>query len=129
RVREENKHIDRLPESIQTSCDTVPSISAQELSDWIQNEKAFTLVDVREAHEYRGGHVKSALSFPLSQINGKLPQLHRDRRWVLTCQQGGRSRKAKQRDQKMEPDLQLKNLEEGMTGLPKHLGEQETNRI
>lgn len=129
RVREENKHIDRLPESIPVSCDTAPSISARELSLWIQQERAFSLVDVREAQEFRGGHVKNALSFPLSQINGKLPELPRNRPWVLLCQQGGRSRQALQRFLQLDPDLQLVNLEGGMTGLLKHLGEQEIVRL
>ena len=50
---------------------------------------AIELVDVREASEFRGGHVPSSTNMPLSRLDPS--QLPRDRRIVLICLSGARS--------------------------------------
>ena len=52
------------------------------------------VVDVREAREYRPGHVPGAKNLPLSALPAWLPDLPRDRPVYVICQSGGRSAQA-----------------------------------
>jgi rhodanese-related sulfurtransferase len=65
--------------------------------DFSDLEEAFgsgrwTIVDVREPHEFAAGHIPNALSMPLSSFDPQ--ELPRDKPVVLLCQAGGRSKKA-----------------------------------
>jgi rhodanese-related sulfurtransferase len=52
----------------------------------------WTVVDVREPHEFAAGHIPNALNLPLSRFDpSELPQ---DKPVVLICQAGGRSKNA-----------------------------------
>lgn len=124
-LREENRNIQTLPENIDpVDCAHDQKISAEVLLNWLNQNKTFNLLDVRESHEYHKGHLKTALSLPLSQINGDLPTLPKDQPWVLLCEQGGRSKKAIHYIQEMDPTIQLLNLEGGMSGWFKSVGNQ-----
>ncbi len=94
------------------SCET-SNPEKMSVEEWMAWEKDHVLVDVREVHEFQAGHVPKAISFPLSRIQGKLPELPRDKPWVLMCQMGGRSRKAIQFLKTQHPELELINLEGG----------------
>lgn len=124
-AKPENKNIReiKLPET-SSLCAADESISAEQLSDWIRGEKAFQLIDVREAPEYRSGHLQAAFSVPLSRLNGKLPELPQDQPWVIMCQQGGRSKKALQYIKERQPELTVFNLEGGMTEWINQYGEE-----
>ena len=53
-----------------------------------------TVVDVREPHEFKAGHVPGSVNLPLSRFSpGDLPPAS-DRTAVIVCQAGVRSRKA-----------------------------------
>lgn len=52
------------------------------------------VVDVREAREYRPGHVPGAQNLPLSLLPVRLPELPKDRPVYVICQAGGRSAQA-----------------------------------
>jgi rhodanese-related sulfurtransferase len=52
------------------------------------------VVDVREAREYRPGHVPGAANLPLSTLPTRLPELPKDQRVYVICQSGGRSAQA-----------------------------------
>jgi rhodanese-related sulfurtransferase len=52
------------------------------------------VVDVREAREYRPGHVPGAQNLPLSVLPVRLPELPKDRPVYVICQSGGRSAQA-----------------------------------
>lgn len=63
-------------------------IEHEELLHEHRNEK-YTVVDVREPHEYAGGHIPGAINLPLSKFDpGQVPK---GRQVVLICQAGGRS--------------------------------------
>lgn len=65
-------------------------ISAHELADRLDN-RAVTVIDVREPMEYVGGHIANSLNVPLSRIGqADLPSGP----LVLVCQSGNRSAKA-----------------------------------
>ena len=51
-------------------------------------------MDVREAREYRPGHVPGARNLPLSGLPVRLPELPKNRPVYVICQAGGRSAQA-----------------------------------
>lgn len=113
-LKPENKDIRKLEALDKANCSTVASLTAQELLRWIKEGKSFQLIDVREKREYQKSHLSPSYSFPLSSINGRLPNLDKDQPWVLFCQQGGRSTKAIQYLQERYPALTLFNLQGGI---------------
>lgn len=54
-------------------------------------------MDVREAAEFRGGHVPGALNVPLTQVESRLAEIPRDRPVVVHCALGSRSALAAKR--------------------------------
>ena len=66
-------------------------VSFAELEEAI-GTNAWTVVDVREPHEFAAGHIPNALNIPMSGFDPKkLPQ---GKPVVLICQSGERSRNA-----------------------------------
>src|SRR5690554_2025080 len=121
-TREENKNIKSLPEDVPASCTVEPSISVDVLLLWMTEDKAFNLIDVREDHEFNKGHLAQAIPFPLSRIHGNLPDLSKNKPWVIICQQGGRSKKAVDFLKEKDPTLQLLNLTGGLNDWTKRIG-------
>ncbi len=112
----ENKNIHQLEATYSLdSCTTADTLSVEELLIWIKEGRSFNLVDVREKHEFQRGHLENAVSLPLTQLNGRLPDLSPGSPWVLLCQQGGRSRKALQYIKEKNPRLSLLNLDGGLS--------------
>ncbi len=52
------------------------------------------VIDVREVHEYRPGHVPGALNVPLSVLAARLPEVPKDRPVYVICRSGARSAQA-----------------------------------
>jgi molybdopterin/thiamine biosynthesis adenylyltransferase/rhodanese-related sulfurtransferase len=122
-AKAENKAITRLQEDVPPRfCMEDQKITPQELLEWLEENSAFNLLDVRERHEFEQGHLAKAISLPLSQLNGKLPDLSKELPWVLICQQGGRSIKAIQHLRELDPEMSLFNLEGGMTEWIRKMG-------
>lgn len=48
-------------------------------------------LDVREADEWRHGHIRDAVHIPLGQLGARLHELPRGRRLVAVCRSGSRS--------------------------------------
>jgi rhodanese-related sulfurtransferase len=73
---------------------SVPAIEHDELVR-AHREKSCIVVDVREPHEFRAGHIPGAQNRPLSQFDpASIPE---DKPVVLICQAGGRSAAALRR--------------------------------
>jgi rhodanese-related sulfurtransferase len=70
---------------------SVPTIEHDELMQAL-SEKRCVLVDVREPHEFRSGHIPGALNHPLSKFDPA--NLAQGKPVVLICQAGGRSARA-----------------------------------
>lgn len=52
------------------------------------------LVDVREPHEFKNGHIKGAQNIPLSQLSKRIQDIPRDKTLFIYCQSGMRSKQA-----------------------------------
>ncbi len=81
------------------------------------------VIDVREAYEYAGGHIKGSRHIPLRQLPEHLTQLGpKDREIIMVCASGHRSSSAASYLVK-EGFTNIQNLNGGMTswrraGLP-----------
>ncbi|HET7888557.1 MAG TPA: rhodanese-like domain-containing protein [Bradyrhizobium sp.] len=73
---------------------SVPAIEHDELVRALK-EKTCILVDVREPHEFKSGHIAGAINHPLSSFDPA--KIAKGKPMVLICQAGGRSAKALRR--------------------------------
>lgn len=71
----------------------IPEIDQNTFAARIADGDAVVL-DVREAREYRPGHVPGAQNLPLSVLPARLPELSKDQPVYVICQAGGRSAQA-----------------------------------
>ncbi|WP_156656080.1 adenylyltransferase/sulfurtransferase MoeZ [Mycobacterium sp. 852002-51971_SCH5477799-a] len=73
-----------------------PTITPQELRDWLDSGRKLALIDVREPVEFDIVHIEGAQLIPQSSINSGegLAKLPRDRLPVLYCKTGVRSAQA-----------------------------------
>ncbi len=67
-----------------------PEIDVEELDRLIE-EGSVRILDVREDHEFRRGHVAGATHIPLRSLPERVGGLTRDRRYAVICQSGSRS--------------------------------------
>ncbi len=68
-------------------------ISVEELKKLRDEDADFTLIDVREPHEYEICHLDGRL-IPLGTLAGRLDELDRNAHIVVHCRSGGRSANA-----------------------------------
>jgi len=113
KAKPENKQITALQESYTSPvCTTAGSISPEELLEWFQSGKKFTLIDVREPYEFDDEHLQNAQSVPL----GTVPEitLTDELPLVTVCQKGSRSVKAAELILQKYPQAIVYSLEGGM---------------
>jgi rhodanese-related sulfurtransferase len=74
----------------------IPEIDITTLAEKLADgtDEGPDLIDVREAREYRTGHVPGARNLPMSVLPARLPELAKDRPVLAICQAGGRSAQA-----------------------------------
>lgn len=59
-----------------------------------EESKGNKVIDVREVHEYKRGHIAGAVNIPLSQLPKRLGEIPTDKKVFLYCQSGMRSKQA-----------------------------------
>ncbi len=69
-------------------------ISPQEVWDMIQSGVKVTILDVREQHEYRAGHIKGAQLIPLMHLSKRLHEVRNEHLVITVCRSGNRSAQA-----------------------------------
>ena len=69
---------------------SVPTIDVVELDARIA-AGSVRVLDVREAHEFRRGHVRGAVNVPTGALAAGMAQLRRDKPYAVICQSGARS--------------------------------------
>jgi len=72
----------------------VPSITAAEAHKIVDSEKPedVTVLDVRQPTEYENGHIPGAHLIPLSELQARLEELDKDKKTIVYCRTGNRSR-------------------------------------
>lgn len=72
----------------------VRSISAKEFEQEQKSMRDGILLDVREPHEFKSGHIPGAKNLPLSQLKSRINEVPKDKPVLLYCQSGMRSKRA-----------------------------------
>ena len=74
-----------------------PLLQPQEYKDrFMDSKQPHTLVDVRNADEFRGGHIPGAINIAVHELNNKLNKIPRDKPVIVYCRSGNRSAHAAQ---------------------------------
>lgn len=77
-----------------TSTQTQPTnVDPQTVSQWLQQNEA-VLVDVREPFEHAGESIEGAVLVPVNKVSAETLPPHDDRKLVMHCKSGGRSKQA-----------------------------------
>ena len=63
---------------------------------FMDGKQPHTLIDVRTAEEFRGGHIPGAINIAVHELNAKLGKLSKDKPVVVYCRSGNRSANAAQ---------------------------------
>ncbi len=84
------------PLSLPASGFQTPAITAVELDARRNGPEAFLVVDVREAHEYRKGHIPGAINIPHTELEYHLDELRNPNGVVVYCIVGRRTKLAEQ---------------------------------
>lgn len=94
---------------------SIQNVDARTVKQWLEEDKAI-LLDVREPAEYATKKITRAQLFPLSQIKTKqLPHIG-SKKLVLHCQTGKRSAAACEELMIKHPEVEIYNLERGISG-------------
>ena len=76
--------IERILQDFRKSRNAGEALTASEFRDKMNREEV-VLIDVRPEQEYEEGHISSALSIPIDQLEDRLQELPEDRRIVVYC--------------------------------------------
>ena len=89
-------------------------IDVSTLHDWSnKNSEEFQLIDVRETHEYEAGNINGE-TIPLSVLETMIDHISQDKKVVIHCKSGARSKKAISLLQKKYKFGNLYNLKGGI---------------
>ena len=69
---------------------STPSIDVAELQALLASGSV-RLLDVREEHEFRSGHVPGAVNLPVKRVPERVAKLKKDKPYAVICQSGHRS--------------------------------------
>ena len=71
--------------------DQIASVSADQMSERLQNDPSLVVLDVRKASEFDSEHVIGAENIPLDYINDHLAQIDKNKTYFVHCAGGYRS--------------------------------------
>jgi len=89
------------------------TITVEELKALQDGGEDFTLIDVREEHEYEAANI-NGIHIPLGEILEHLDQIPREGTVIMQCRSGGRSGNAVKILEQREGYTNLKNLTGGI---------------
>ena len=93
---------------------TIKNIDCATLKKWLDNNEA-VLIDVREASEYKNINIPKSYLLPLKNVSiDKIPP-HNNKKLVIHCHSGKRSSMACQKLLNENPNLEIYNLEGGIS--------------
>lgn len=92
----------------------IKTVDAKTLRSWIDKGEA-VVVDVREQVEYEAGNISGATNIPLAIISKELLPSINGKKLVVHCRGGGRSSQACAKLLAETPELEIYNLEGGIS--------------
>lgn len=72
----------------------VKQVTPEEVAQRLQRGEEVTVIDVRENREVVAGKIPGAMNIPLGQLALRKSELDKDKKYVITCQSGNRSKAA-----------------------------------
>ncbi len=86
------------------------------LQKWLANDEVF-LIDVREQNEYNEANIKGSILIPVGQItlNEVIKKNINNKKIVIHCRMGGRSMTACKKLVSEDSEIEVWNLEGGIT--------------
>lgn len=70
------------------------NLTAEQFKERVNQKSRVLLIDVREPHEFKKGHIPSAVNIPLSQLNSRVKEISNKNDVLLYCRSGMRSKQA-----------------------------------
>src|SRR5713226_6942981 len=71
--------------------ESVPQITVHELTEWIEQGREITVIDVREHSEWLAGHIEGAMHLPMLEAPARRAEVPPDRPKAVLCAGGLRS--------------------------------------
>ena len=102
------------------SCAISANVNPAELAQWITDNRAINVLDVREAHEKPKLNHPNVISIPLGQVASHTTEIPVDQPLVVICQHGIRSQHAIEFMKQYKFPNKLINLEGGMAAFHQH---------
>jgi rhodanese-related sulfurtransferase len=75
---------------------TQTDIDPEQLVEWLANDPAPQVIDVRENYEREAGHIAGSRHIPLVELSARAQEIERGRPVVFYCRVGSRSEMAAQ---------------------------------
>jgi rhodanese-related sulfurtransferase len=69
-------------------------VTIEEAKTLIESKPNLIILDVRTQGEYDDGHIEGAILIPVSELEGRLDELSRDKETLVYCRTGNRSSNA-----------------------------------
>jgi rhodanese-related sulfurtransferase len=77
------------------SSEAIEQLSVEEVSEIFErNDPDYVFVDVREPEEWEDGTIPGAVKIPLGELNDRLYELDKSKKYIMVCRSGKRSNKA-----------------------------------
>ncbi|TKI58060.1 rhodanese-like domain-containing protein [Brevibacillus antibioticus] len=70
------------------------NLKSDQFKKRVNQKSRVMLIDVREPHEYKAGHIPSAVNIPLSQLDQRAKEISSKNDILLYCRSGMRSKQA-----------------------------------
>ena len=70
------------------------TLRADQFKERVNQKSKVLLIDVREPHEFKTGHIPTAINIPLSQLNSRVKEISTKNDILLYCRSGMRSKQA-----------------------------------
>jgi len=107
-------------EEVTVNTNGIPEMTVQELKAKIDKGEKYTLIDVREPHEYQIGKIPGSRLIPLGEIALRAAEIDTADEVILQCRSGARSAKALEQLRTMG-FKRLKNLKGGILAWSKEI--------
>lgn len=66
-------------------------MTAQEVQEYMENNKAVSIIDVRETEEVKAGKIPGAVNIPLGLIEFRMQDIDKSQEHIMVCRSGSRS--------------------------------------
>lgn len=70
------------------------NITPTEVEQLLESGKTLNIIDVRETYEVASGKIPGATNIPLGLLEARMPELDKNKEYIIVCLSGGRSANA-----------------------------------